>query len=137
VKQLATEHGTSVGTAQRAVKLLADWGLVELNSGRRTIVKYVTDGADAPSPNLPEPPAHQPQDIEPKRRPLDLEVRQLGKAIAKFRADADPDSSADLRQLLVDAIRRSGGDLTDIGDYELDVSLAGSADPMTTFVATR
>ena len=61
----------------------------------------------------------------------------LGDPIAKFRAEADPEDTSDLRQLLVGAIRRSGGNLTEIDDYELVVSLAGAADAMTTFVATR
>jgi len=68
---------------------------------------------------------------------LDLEVQLLGKSIAKFRAEADPGSTADLRQLLVGAIRRRGGDIADIGDYELTVRLAGNVDLVTTFVATK
>ncbi|WP_460666112.1 tyrosine-type recombinase/integrase [Kribbella swartbergensis] len=133
VKAIAAEHGTSVSTAQRAVKLLDEWGLVEVNSGRRTLVKYVTPAAST----APRPPDDQAQRSVGEPRLLDLEVRQLGKPIAKFRASADPGSSQELRQLLVGAIRRSGGELADIGDYELSVSLAGSADLMTTFVATR
>jgi integrase len=137
VKELAAEHGTSVSTAQRAVKLLDEWGLVEVNSGRRTLVKYVAPTAASIVVRPTNAPSDQAQLSDGQPRLLDLEVRQLGKPIAKFRADGDPDRSADLRQLLVGAIRRSGGDLAEIGDYELVVSLAGSADPMTTFVATR
>jgi DNA-binding transcriptional regulator YhcF (GntR family) len=137
VKTIATEHGTSVSTAQRAVKLLDEWGLVEVNSGRRTLVKYVALAADSTAAKTTNAPNDQAQVPVGEERLLDLEVRQLGKPIAKFRANADPDSSKELRQLLVGAIRRSGGDLADIGDYELAVSPAGSADLMTTFVATR
>ncbi|MEU4603507.1 tyrosine-type recombinase/integrase [Kribbella sp. NPDC023972] len=137
VKAIAAEHGTSVSTAQRAVKLLDEWGLVEINSGRRTLVKYVALAAASTAATSTNAPNDQAQVSVGQERLLDLEVRQLGKPIAKFRASADPDSSKDLRQLLVGAIRRSGGDLADIGDYELAVSLAGSADLMTTFVATR
>lgn len=137
VKAIATEHGTSVSTAQRAVKLLEEWGLVEVNSGRRTLVKYVAPA----TASAVRTATHTPNDRAPaavgETRLLDLEVRQLGKPITKFRAEADPDSAKDLRQLLLGAIRRSGGDLADIGDYELAVSEAGSADLMTTFVATR
>ena len=132
IKQIAADHDTSVGTAQRAVKLLADWGLVELNSGRRTIVKYAAPFSDVLTTAAAEP---APSTSSP--RPLDLEVRQLGTPIANFRADADPEDNADLRTLLVGTIRRSGGDLADIGDYELVVSLADEADAMRTFVATR
>lgn len=111
--------------------LLADWGLAEEAL------------AVAPSSSTPQPPgilASIPPAssvAEPSPRPLELEVRRLGGAKAKFRADADPDNNADLRNLLVGAIRRSGGDLSNIGHYELVVHLAGSADPMTTFVAPR
>jgi integrase len=133
IKQIASTHGASAGTAQRAVKLLDEWGLVELNSGRRTIVKYAaaTPRASAPTA-VPPPPS-----AESAPTSLDLELRQLGETIAKFRADADPADNADLRRLLVGAIRRSGGDLAEISDYELVVCLAGSSDPTTTFVATR
>jgi integrase len=131
IKQIAADHDTSVGTAQRAVKLLADWGLVELNSGRRTIVKYAATIPDVPTVTDELPSAAATP------RPLDLEVRQLGTPIANFRADADPEDNTDLRTLLVGAIRRSGGNLSEIADYELLVRLAGSTTPMTTFVATK
>jgi integrase/DNA-binding transcriptional regulator YhcF (GntR family) len=132
IKQIATDHNTSVGTAQRAVKLLADWGLVELNSGRRTIVKYA-----AAAPAVPTAIAEAPSAAALSPGPFDLEVRQLGAPIANFRADADPEDNTDLRALLVGAIRRSGGSLSEISDYELVVYLAGSTTPVTTFVATR
>jgi hypothetical protein len=135
VKAIAAEHGTSVSTAQRAVKLLDEWGLVEVNSGRRTLVKNVAASAASTAPTNATNARTQASVGEV--RLLDLEVRQLGRPIAKFRAEADPESSKDLRQLLVGAIRRSGGDLADIGDYELDVRLAGSGDLVTTFVAAR
>ncbi|MEU4395239.1 tyrosine-type recombinase/integrase [Kribbella sp. NPDC023855] len=131
VKQIGADHNASAGTAQRAVKLLADWGLVELNSGRRTIVKYA-----AAAPIIPTA-AEAPAATAPAAKPLDLEVRHLGTPIASFRAEADPSDNADLRALLVGAIRRSGGDVTEIADYELVVHLAGSTSPMTTFVATK
>jgi integrase/DNA-binding transcriptional regulator YhcF (GntR family) len=137
VKALAATHGTSVSTAQRAVKLLDEWGLVELNSGRRTLVKHV---AVAASPASDEPTIGHTDEArlsDGMPRPLDLDVRLLGDTIAKFRADADPEDTSDLRELLVGAIRRSGGNLADIGDYELVVRLAGSTEAMTTFVATR
>ncbi|TCM35146.1 GntR family transcriptional regulator [Kribbella sp. VKM Ac-2568] len=129
IKQIATDHDTSVGTAQRAVKLLADWGLVELNSGRRTIVKYAAA--------VPTAIAEAPSAVALSPGSLDLEVRQLGAPIANFRADADPEDNTDLRALLVGAIRRSGGSLSEISDYELVVYLAGSPTRVTTFVATR
>jgi integrase/DNA-binding transcriptional regulator YhcF (GntR family) len=136
VKAIAAEHGTSVSTAQRAVKLLYEWGLVEVNSGRRTLVKYVATSAASNAVASTGAVAADARSSAADMRLLDLEVRRLGKPIAKFRAEADPDSPKDLRQLLVGAIRRSGGDLADIGDYELAVNLAGSPALVTTFVAT-
>jgi len=38
-------------------------------------------------------------------------------------------------QLLTDAIRRSGGDLAEIGDYEMVVRYAGERGTISTFVA--
>jgi DNA-binding FadR family transcriptional regulator len=131
VKQIGADHNASAGTAQRAVKLLADWGLVELNPGRRTIVKY------AATTPLPHAIAAAPAATTPSPKPLDLEVRHLGTPIANFRADADPEDNADLRALLVGAIRRSGGDVTEIADYELVVQFAGTTSPTRTFVATK
>lgn len=46
IKKLAMEHGVAVGTAQRAVALLGEWGLVEVMSGRRTLVRNVLPQAD-------------------------------------------------------------------------------------------
>ncbi len=137
MKELAATHGTSVSTAQRAVKLLAEWGLVELNSGRRTLVKHVVLAASPPTVETASGHIDEARLPDGQPRPVDLEVRLLGDTIAKFRAEADPEDASDLRQLLIGAIRRSGGNLTDIGDYELVVRLVGSTEAMTTFVATR
>jgi DNA-binding transcriptional MocR family regulator len=137
IKELAATHGTSVSTAQRAVKLLTEWGLVELNSGRRTLVKYVAPVVSPPTVVTDLGHTNPARSSDGQPRPLDLEVRLLGDTIAKFRAEADPEDTSDLRQHLVGAIRRSGGNLIDIGDYELVVTLAGSTETITTFVATR
>ena len=66
---------------------------------------------------------------------LDLEVRQLGKVAGKLRTAADPEDSDTLHQLLVQAIKRSGGDVTEIGDYELIVRHAGTDEVVATYVA--
>jgi DNA-binding transcriptional regulator YhcF (GntR family) len=133
VKAIATEHGISVSTAQRAVKLLDEWGLVEINSGRRTLVKYTAAAAVSAAATTT---AVKSEGTADEAQLLDLDLRLLGKPISKFRAEADPDSPRELRQLLIGAIRRSGGNLADIGDYELAVNLVGS-DRVTTFVASR
>jgi hypothetical protein len=47
---------------------------------------------------------------------LDFAVRHRGQVVARFSAAADPRSAADLRQLLVGAIRRCGSNSADITD---------------------
>jgi integrase len=136
VKQLGATHGTPPSTAQRAVNLLAEWGLVEVNRGRRTFVTYshrVAAQTVPPTATQPEPPTA----TAAERGIHDLVLRRLGTTVAAFRAEADPSDAADLRELLVGAIRRNGGDIADIGDYDLVVSLPGAAEPPTTFVAIR
>lgn len=136
VKHLGAAHGTSPSTAQRAINLLAEWGLVEVNRGRRTFVTYSPQSAAQTLPPIPIQP-EPPTAIATERGIHDLVLRRLGTRVAAFRAEADPSDAADLRQLLVGAIRRSGGVLADIGDYDLAVSLPGEAEPFTTFVAVR
>lgn len=66
---------------------------------------------------------------------LDLELRHLGRTVQTYRTWADPTHSAMLVQLLRDAIRRTGGQDTDAGDYELVVRYTGELGVMTTVVA--
>jgi integrase len=113
------------------------WGLVELNRGRPTLVKRIAAAAAETATSTPGTASQPTAQNASQPRPLDLEVQLLGKSIARFRAEADPESVADLRQLLVGAIRRRGGDITEIADYELTVRLAGNSDLVTTFVATK
>lgn len=67
-------------------------------------------------------------------RPLvDFRVLYKGNAIRSFTAEADITKASDLRALLASAIRRSGGDTAEIGDYELEILRTGET--LTTFVA--
>jgi len=52
-----------------------------------------------------------------------------------MRAQADPDDFETLQQLLLDAVRRVGGDRERVGEYELAVRLPGQDEPFTTVVA--
>lgn len=133
MKELVVEHAVSVGTAHRALSLLKKWGLIETRAGKRALVL--------------KPPKTTPEPAEPTKAPdvvpvtgsaelLDLEILHLGQAIRKVRAEADPNSAPDLRQLLVDAVRRHGGGEAEIGDYEMNVRYAGERGLITTFVAT-
>jgi integrase len=129
-KQIANEHNVSAGTAHRAISLLKDWGLARVE-GRRTVVVYEPAPEEASvqvAPTLPEPT------IDASAGPmlLNLEVGRLGELIRTVTAEADPTNPSHLRQLLVAAARRDGGDLA---DYELDVRRAGDSTLLTTFVA--
>lgn len=69
-------------------------------------------------------------------RLLDLAVRRHGWEIAKLTAEADPDDPAQLRQLLVDAVERDGGNEFVIGEYEMDVHERGDASVLMTYVTS-
>jgi integrase len=66
---------------------------------------------------------------------LDLELTHLGRSVRTYRTCADPTNSETLLQLLRDAIRRTGGQDSDAGDYELVVRYAGERGVVTTVVA--
>jgi len=131
IKKLAELHAVSPSTARRAVQLLATWGLVDVVNGRPTLVRQLATEPSGVVDHAEIPQAGQP--VEPEG--LDLEVRRLGKLVSSLSTVADPSDTNQLRQLLVDAIRRTGGDESAIGDYELVVRYAGERGIMTTFVA--
>jgi integrase len=68
---------------------------------------------------------------------LNFVVRRRGALVARFTSAADPQSADDLQQLLMDAVRRGGGKVEAITEYEMDVYLAGETDLMMRFVASR
>lgn len=130
-KQLAADHGVSLGTAHRAMDLVKRWGLIESCRGQRAVVLR--------PPAEPEPAvAVIPQQSTAKptgRRLLDLEVVHLGHVIRAVRAEADPNSPGDLRRLLVGAIRRNGHTESELDQYEMNVRNADDLNLITTFVA--
>ncbi len=136
VKQLAQEHEVSVSTAQRAVRLLDEWGLVRVATGRATLVQprasadpSVETVAEAPDVTVETLAVGQGQ------QPLDLEVRRLGTTVATLQTNADPADAAVLHRLLVGAMKRDGADLAAVDEYELVVRLASDSVVMTTYVA--
>ena len=52
-----------------------------------------------------------------------------------YRTQADPNNADELLQLLLDAVRRTGGNEADVRDYELVVRYAGERGVVTTFIA--
>lgn len=56
--------------------------------------------------------------------------------MSKFSAEADPKSPHELRQLLLDAVRRDGRDESQIAECEMDIRYFGDRSLMTTFVAS-
>ncbi|MCA1704491.1 MAG: tyrosine-type recombinase/integrase, partial [Actinobacteria bacterium] len=138
-KELAKTYGVATGTAQRAVTLLSSWGLIEVSRGQRAVVRAVSEPVI--EPDLPEKAtstaqagstAESASEVETL---LDLEVRRRGKVVSKFSAEADPRSPRELRQLLLDAVRRDGRDQSGIAEYEMDVRYFGDRSLVTTFVA--
>ena len=138
VVQLAHEHGVAVGTAHRALALLKDWGLVEASRGRRATVLA------APSANQLTPrdntgilsaTSSTEETSMARQYLLDLEVRRKGQVVAKLTAEADPKNARELRELLLDTVKRDGHNELQIGEYEMDVRYAGKTPLITTFVA--
>lgn len=138
-KELAKTYGVAAGTAQRAVTLLSSWGLIEVNRGQRAVVRAVSSPVDerdasgeAVSTVQTDSTAGNASEIEIL---LDLEVRRRGNVVSKFSAEADPKSPRELRQLLLDAVRRDGRDESQIAEYEMDIRYFGDRSLVTTFVA--
>lgn len=157
MKDLAAEHRVSINAAHAAVNQLAEWGFVTVSRGKRSTVtdpthwptqlaagdKDADQAGDADDPETGQPvgqPQEPVQAVEPvgqpeRREALDLEVIRLGQRLRKFRTHADPNNGEELLQLLLDAVRRTGGQQTEIRDYELVVRYAGERGEITTFIA--
>jgi len=141
IKDLAGRYGVSVGTAYRATALLAAWGLVDISRGKRGVITAApipplgtTEAGEALDLN-PEPAA-DPRESVGRRRLLDLVVKRKGHVVAEFSAEADPDNADHLHQLLFDAVRRDGGDESQLSDFAMEVSDAEAKARLRTFVAS-
>jgi integrase len=95
----------------------------------------VSPAASPPAPvssvALREPPASPPDLSEA----LDLQLVRLGRTVRTYRTEADPANTSQLLALLMDAVRRVGGDDTEVSEYELVVRYAGERGVVTTVVA--
>ena len=140
-KQLAAAHGVATGTAQRAVTLLRTWGLIDVSRGQRaTVVQQPLPDIDSIADNAvpvststsPLPP---PTAAPVGRQLLDLEIRRLGQIAKKITTEADPRDVRELRQVLIDAIKRDGQDESRIAEYDMDIRYSGRSEVLMTFVA--
>jgi hypothetical protein len=77
LKQLSEQYGVSIGTAHRAVALLASWGMANSSTGKRTVVLPVIEK----NPPLSLPGESVPVAETAGSTLLDLEVRRLGKVV--------------------------------------------------------
>jgi integrase len=124
---LAATHGVSLATAKRALVLVQEWGL--LARVDRNTLRIV------PEPSTSEPP---PQPSTAKPVPvtgvvlLDLVLRRGGETITRFTTAADPTNAEQLLRLLAHAVRRRGGNVSSLTEYEMDVHPAGQPQPIMT-----
>jgi integrase/DNA-binding transcriptional regulator YhcF (GntR family) len=132
IKKLAQEYEVSVGTVQRAVGLIKQWGLVEEAPGRRNVVRRQgqPDGrslSDAVALDSDDSLAVGPE-------PLDLEIRKIGEVVSTLRSVTDTADHNALARLLEGAVRRNGDAASEIDRYEMAVRRAGEPDSLMTFV---
>ncbi|GAA4689322.1 hypothetical protein GCM10023215_26930 [Pseudonocardia yuanmonensis] len=156
VLDLSERYGIAVGTANRAVGLLKEWGLVDARRGARAIVlgrdeadppaSVITrdEGGDARQTDLVEisescPPAVQVVAQATAQLPdglLELVLRRRGADVNRVVTAPVPLNAESLRKLLLDGITRSGGSDEEIGQYELELRQVGASDALLTFVAS-
>lgn len=155
VLELSERYGIAVGTANRAVGLLKEWGLVEVRRGARAIVlprdegdpaePVTTHDKDGPAPQtdlLEVPELHPPTHVVAPATPqlpdglLELVLRRRGADISRVVTSPVPLNAESLRKLLLDGIARSGGSDEEIGQYELELRQFGASDTLLTFVTS-
>ncbi len=138
IKEHAARYGVSVGTAYRAVGLLAAWGLVDISRGRRGVITQVP----VPIVRMPEAADLRPEpayveNVEIVRcRLLDLVIKYRGHVVAEISAESDPDDGRELHLLLIGALRRDGRDESDLSDFTMEVSDAATHVRLRTFVVS-
>ncbi len=159
-QQLAAEYAVSAGTAHRVVELLKTWGLISASRGRRAVVPPSRDSAGGMATAvtsvdsaavavdaMPSPPTVAEDAVlgvvsssaADSWTPVaaDVAVVRRGHVIREYRTEIDPADTDELFEMLVEVINRIGGDLADLGDYELVLHRAGTEDVLATFIAPR
>lgn len=161
VKGLIRSHGVTNHAAHRTITHLKDKGVLDVRNGHRSVVLPYAEAGDqagaeqdtqaaleAAQPALASPPApvsveQQPTPVQADepvaesvvREAVDLEVVHRGQSVRTYRTQCDPNNADELLELLLDAIRRTGGQEPDVRDYELVVHYAGERGVVTTFIA--
>jgi integrase len=118
VKQIASAYGVSVGTAHRALGVLAAAGHVESRGAQGTRVVWTVP--DQAADLAAAGPADCPSATAGPRF-VQLEIRCRGEVASRLMAVVDPRNPAELERLLADALRRAGRPAAAIGDYEMDI----------------
>ena len=129
-KELTRQYGVAAGTAHRAAALLSEWGMIDVRRGHRAVVLGVGAAEEAGHP-LNRASLAYGTEVELQKAAVavpvatgsivDLHVRHLGADFTRFSAEADLTSAADLRSLLLAAVRRRGGDPAQIEEYEMEI----------------
>ncbi|MGO1049210.1 tyrosine-type recombinase/integrase [Crossiella sp. CA198] len=134
VRELGNAHSIALSTAHRAISLLKKWGLVEAQGRRTTIVREIeiTETATATSATTDTDLVHE-DDLYPLES-VEIEVRRDGQVVRKISAAVDLGDFQQLKRLLIATIRRSGGDVTELDRYEMDIMRYGQDKVLTTFV---
>jgi integrase/DNA-binding transcriptional regulator YhcF (GntR family) len=137
VKDIAKRFSVSTGTAHRALGLLRTWGMLS-GVGRGVRPRVINTGETVN--DIEREPADQTQHTDEPiytdpPEVLNLTLLRCGEPMHSFTAEAKADDPAQLRRLLLGAIKRRGDAGDDTDDYELEVRRGGSSDLVTTYVA--
>lgn len=71
-----------------------------------------------------------------RREALDLTVRRKGDILWEFTTEADHDDPQELRQILLDALRRDRWDERRADEFEMEVRYSGDRRLLRTFVTS-
>jgi DNA-binding transcriptional regulator YhcF (GntR family) len=142
VRNLAAQYDTTVYQAHQAMQVVKSWGLLTGGGrGKRlTIVRPVVRERPVEEPAAQHPTAVETDGpisdsaiVAPEA--LDIELFHLSQSVRTYRTQADPNNPDELLDLLLDAVRRTGGSEANVRDYELVVRYAGERGVVATFIA--
>ncbi|OJG03724.1 site-specific tyrosine recombinase XerC [Pseudonocardia autotrophica] len=160
--EVAKSYGIAIGTANRTLGLLREWGLIEPRRGVRAVIRALPQASEGPaeaedvavvpegeltSEVLPVVGLETSVDeipraeVQPTAAPMigtgliELVLRRRGEDISKVVTAPVPMDPGALHRLLIDGINRSGGTAAEIGEYELEFRQFGSTASILTFVA--